>query len=163
MFWSDEVYRIHGYEPDEFTPQLESAIEAYHPDDREMVMNAVARSQETGKPYRFTARIVRPNGEIRNVIANGQTRQEGGVDFALFGVFQDVTEQVENKEQSQLWKYLVNETPEAIVITDELGNTLWVNKAFEQLSGFTLSEMKGRTPGRLLQGPETDPGSIQKI
>ncbi|TQV74706.1 diguanylate cyclase [Aliikangiella marina] len=163
LFWSDEVFRIHGYEPGEITPELDMAINAYHPDDRELVANSVSRSQAEGKPYRFNARIVRPSGEVRHVIASGQTRKEGGVDVVMFGVFQDITEQVETQEQSQLWNYLVNETPEAIIITDAQGNTLWVNKAFEKISGYTFEEMEGKKPGSFLQGPETDQATIDKM
>ncbi len=43
-----------------------------------------------------------------------------------------------------------------IVITDEDERVLYVNAAFERISGYTLHEMRGKRPGPSLQGPSTD-------
>lgn len=48
-------------------------------------------------------------------------------------------------------------TDNAVIITDAQGLILWVNEGFERISGFSLDEARGKNPGRLLQGPETDP------
>lgn len=45
---------------------------------------------------------------------------------------------------------------DSIIITDTEGYVLWVNKGFEQLTGYTLTEMRGRKPKDLLQGKDTD-------
>ncbi len=47
--------------------------------------------------------------------------------------------------------------------TDALGRTVWVNAAFERLTGYTAQEAIGRTPGSLLQCAETDPTTILAI
>lgn len=49
---------------------------------------------------------------------------------------------------------------DAIIVTDLEGKVTWTNPAFERLSGFTAEEMRGHSPGRILQGPETDPEQI---
>lgn len=49
---------------------------------------------------------------------------------------------------------------DAIVITDTLGRVTWQNPAFTHLCGYTLDETRGRKPGSLLQGPDTDPESV---
>ena len=53
--------------------------------------------------------------------------------------------------------------PEGIVVTDPAGHVEWVNPAFSALCGYTLAELKGRKPGHLLQGPATDPHTVQRI
>ncbi len=53
--------------------------------------------------------------------------------------------------------------PEAIVVTDPAGLVEWVNPAFTQLCGYTLEELKGRKPGRLLQGPATEPAPVERL
>jgi PAS domain S-box-containing protein len=45
---------------------------------------------------------------------------------------------------------------DAIIITDATGCIEWVNHGFEEISGYLLEEVVGRTPGSFLQGPETD-------
>ena len=54
---------------------------------------------------------------------------------------------------------VAEKTTSAVVITDALGRIDWVNHAFSQMTGYSLGEALGRRPGRLLQGPETDPES----
>jgi PAS domain S-box-containing protein len=49
---------------------------------------------------------------------------------------------------------------DAIVFTDPQGRVTWLNPAFIRLCGYTLDEMRGRKPGSLLQGPDTDPETV---
>jgi PAS domain S-box-containing protein len=95
VFWSEEVYRIHGL-PTSFVPTSATVIQAYHPDDRPLVEALFAKSIETGEPLRYEARLVRASGAIRWVAASGQAeRSPNGDVVGLFGVFQDISEQVE--------------------------------------------------------------------
>lgn len=50
-----------------------------------------------------------------------------------------------------------------VVQTDAMGMTVWVNAAFEKLTGFTAQEAIGRTPGSLMQCDQTDPTTIAEI
>jgi diguanylate cyclase (GGDEF)-like protein/PAS domain S-box-containing protein len=52
---------------------------------------------------------------------------------------------------------------DAVVITDLAGRIKWVNPSFERLSGYSAREVKGLVPGRLLQGPQTDPDHSSSI
>ena len=45
---------------------------------------------------------------------------------------------------------------DVIIITDTDGKITWVNPAFENLTGYTLSEVVGQSPGCLLQGDCSD-------
>lgn len=62
------------------------------------------------------------------------------------------------KDQAELHKlsYIIQQTPNAIVITDALGRIEWVNKGFYENTGYKVEEVIGKTPGSFLQGPETD-------
>ena len=92
--WSDEVYRIHGLDKD-YDLNLQGGIEFYHEEDRSMVAAAVERSIATGEGFTFSARLVRPTGEIRHVDSIGQAEvSPSGETIGLFGVFEDNTETV---------------------------------------------------------------------
>jgi len=93
LFWSDEVFEIHGL-PVSKTIDVDAAINAYHPDDRDIVREYVRRALETGESFQFELRLVRADGDVRHVTSTGCARldSEGGV-ASVFGVFQDVTEQ----------------------------------------------------------------------
>ncbi len=52
---------------------------------------------------------------------------------------------------------------ECVVVTDPDGLVEWVNPAFTAMCGYSLAELKGRKPGALLQGPETDAAAVGRI
>jgi len=54
-------------------------------------------------------------------------------------------------------------TSSAVVITDAEGVTVWVNEGFTRITGYSLDEAVGRTPGQLLQGPETNREVMARI
>ena len=53
--------------------------------------------------------------------------------------------------------------PEALVVTDATGHIEWFNPAFTAMCGYTLAELRGRKPGQVLQGPDTDAASVTRI
>lgn len=92
--WSAEVFRIHGIDND-VSPTLDAAIKAYHVEDRALVTEHVEEAIRCNRGFRFKARIVRPNGEIRHVFSCGEIdRHVGDGAHALFGIVQDITAQV---------------------------------------------------------------------
>jgi PAS domain S-box-containing protein len=54
-------------------------------------------------------------------------------------------------------------TASAVIITDRAGVTVWVNQGFTRITGYDLDEAAGRTPGQLLQGPDTDRAEVARI
>ena len=51
-------------------------------------------------------------------------------------------------------------TDNAVVLTDAQGLVEWVNAGFVRITGYTLEEIRGKKPGSVLQGPETDPQTV---
>lgn len=51
----------------------------------------------------------------------------------------------------------------AVILTDAERRILWVNQDFEDITGYGLTDVVGRSPGRLLQGPGTEPDAIERI
>lgn len=58
---------------------------------------------------------------------------------------------------------LLDALPCAVIVTDRQGNTLWVNRGFREICGYSFDEIKGKKPGALLQGLGTDPTSVRRI
>jgi PAS domain S-box-containing protein len=91
--WSDELYRIHGLEPDQFAASFEGFIELVHPDDRELANETVREALAERGSFEFDHRCIRPDGEERVLHAQGQVDVDGhGNPTRLFGTCQDVTE-----------------------------------------------------------------------
>jgi hypothetical protein len=58
---------------------------------------------------------------------------------------------------------LARQTSSAVVVTDAARRITWVNAGFERISGYTSAEAVGRSPGALLQCPETDPATVARL
>jgi PAS domain S-box-containing protein len=90
--WSDEVYRTHGL-PKTYRPVLETALDAYDANDRVRIEQFFDRALLDGAPFQYEARIRRPDGTVRHILARGQVdRADDGATVGLFGVFQDITD-----------------------------------------------------------------------
>lgn len=95
LFWSSEVFRIHGLDPGS-PPPIETGLDFYHPDDQPMVRQLLDRAMERGEAWTFRARLIRADGEQRQVESFGQAeRAPDGRVLGIVGVFRDVTEQAE--------------------------------------------------------------------
>jgi signal transduction histidine kinase/ActR/RegA family two-component response regulator len=100
VFWSDEVYRTYD-RPTTSAPTPAWVENAYHPADRERVLETIRATLADGRPFTLSTRIVRPDGTIRSVIAGGQVeRAADGRVVGLFGILQDVTD-IKNAERER--------------------------------------------------------------
>ena len=57
----------------------------------------------------------------------------------------------------------VKHTDNSVLILDAAGRTEWVNRAFTETMGYSLSEILGKRPHELLAGPETQPAKVQRL
>jgi PAS domain S-box-containing protein len=147
-YWSDEFFRICGYEPGDVEPTAENGFKIIHPDDREKAAKAVEESTSSGKPYRIEKRIVRPSGEVRWV------RSEGEIIFndnrepeKLIGSFLDITEQKNAREELKNSEYrfknLVETLTYGIEEVDLNGRRIFINSAYHKLLGYQPGELDG--------------------
>ena len=91
--WSDELYRIYGLAPREFTATYGGFLERVHVEDRPLVRAAVERSFRSGEPFAFDHRIVRPDRTVRVLHAKGNVVGDApGRPIRMFGTGQDITE-----------------------------------------------------------------------
>lgn len=58
---------------------------------------------------------------------------------------------------------VASRTINGVVITDAQRRIEWVNEGFTRITGYTLEEVRGKVPGHILQGPETDPNTVAAI
>lgn len=82
---------------------------------------------------------------------------------AIVGSLTDITEQKKYEDKLEQLSLVASKTTDMIVITDAQERITWVNSAFEQETGYILDEIVGKNPGQLLQGPETDPQTVEHI
>jgi hypothetical protein len=91
-WWSDEVYAMHGWQPDEVEPGLEALRSRKHPDDRSRVVRAAGEALRVGRPFACAHRIVDRSGRTRSVVVTGQGSQSARSRMPqLVGYVVDVT------------------------------------------------------------------------
>ena len=60
-------------------------------------------------------------------------------------------------------RMVARNSTDSIVVTGTDKLIEWVNDAFTLMSGFSFDEVVGRSPGQLLQGRDTDPGTVKTV
>lgn len=91
--FSDEVYRIFGLDPDQFTPTLDNINAMLHRRDVGRMTQAFQRAIIEQNDHEIDFRITRPDGEIRHVRCQGRCQlDEQGDVTGLYGIMQDVTQ-----------------------------------------------------------------------
>jgi len=92
IYWSDEQYRIWGYEPGEVAPSHELVRSHIYPDDLKIYDKAHETIFYRKDPYDLEYRIIRKDGAIRTVhsIAEGEWDQ-AGKPLRHFGCLQDIS------------------------------------------------------------------------
>ena len=94
LTWSDELYRIYGYEPGECEMTLDRFLSHVHPEDRCRMEGVIYTACETGAAYRTEERIRRNDGIERTLTSVGKVlTDENGSPTKIIGACQDVTEQ----------------------------------------------------------------------
>jgi PAS domain S-box-containing protein len=98
VFWSEEQFRIFGFDPKGLPPSLSMALELIHPDDRPAVQQALDKAvRETGD-YEWDCRIVASDGTIKHVHATAHPVLESGKLVEYIGTTMDVTERKHSEE-----------------------------------------------------------------
>jgi PAS domain S-box-containing protein len=98
--WSDEMYRIFGWDKNSELPNMSTQISFLHPEDAEYVLNNIKKTAEGGGDFDMEHRTVRPDGSIRIIHSQGQLiRNHLGEPEKLIGVLHDITKVKQAEEQ----------------------------------------------------------------
>jgi PAS domain S-box-containing protein len=90
MFWSDETFRIFGY--DRATkPAVEAILERAHPEDKARVQEQILRATREGKDCDLEYRLLLPDDSVKHVhvVAHASKDEPGGFEFV--GAVMDVS------------------------------------------------------------------------
>ncbi len=149
--WSDEVYRIFGYEVGGIETTNEIFFSAVHPDDREMIRLAVSEAVRSHGRYSIDHRIILPNGEVRHIHEDAQIflDERTGQPLRMVGTAHDITERKLAEEAfktSELrFRHAFTNASVGFAITDMRGVVLHINKHYCQIIGYAENEMIGRS------------------
>lgn len=98
--WSDELYRIYDVSPEDFGGNYEAFVELMEPGYRGTVKEMIQRALKEREPFVHERRIVRPDGEDREIEARAEVFvDESGEPVRMAGTVQDVTERKRAEEE----------------------------------------------------------------
>lgn len=152
MIWSNELYRILGFEPGSFKPTYQKFIRSIHPDDSKRVIESIQKNFAGNVLFNAEFRIKKPDTTIRDVQMLGEVyRDASGQPLKMNGSVQDITErrQMEKKLEAQNEELLrftasLDGMDDIVIITDRSGFINYVNQACEKTLGYPFAEIKGR-------------------
>lgn len=153
LYWSDEVYRIFGFEPQEFGASYEAFLKHIHPDDVDFVNKSYIDSVNEKCGYHITHRIIRKNGEV------GFVEERCKHDFDSYGnvvrsigTVHDITKQKMNQNELMLASKVFAKMSNGVMITDSRYKIIKINEAFSKITGYKIEELIGKTPDILSSG-----------
>jgi PAS domain S-box-containing protein len=92
-YWSQELFKIYGFDPQKGAPTLEQYLATVHPQDRDFMANTINRMHAERGGCDVKKRIVRPDGELRYIRCVGIPVVEGEVLKGFLGTAMDITQQ----------------------------------------------------------------------
>ncbi len=157
IHWSDETYRIFGWDP-QTKPTMEVILRETHPDDVVFVKETVRRVSQEQKDLDFEHRLLMQDGSVKHikVVAHAVRDKSGEVEFV--GAVMDITSAKETEDRTrliidtvpaQLW----TETPEGVVD--------YVSRRWIDYTGMTLQEAVGSGWNRMVH-PDDLEGVLTK-
>src|ERR1700754_704776 len=101
--WSDEVARMHGYEPGTVVPTTELLLSHKHPDDRQHVQDLLDHALHHGGSFSSRHRFLDTSGTEHSVIVMADRMLgEGGAAVGTEGYYLDMTDSFEQVRRDAL-------------------------------------------------------------
>jgi PAS domain S-box-containing protein len=103
--WSDELYRIHGYGPQEFPMTFERATALVLDEDRQRIRDNVelALQRHSREVPHIEYRIARSDGSVRVLVGTGRLDLTAeGSPVRMVGTVQDITERREYEREHRI-------------------------------------------------------------
>lgn len=151
--WSDELYRINGLQPQEFSLTSKTFLKGIHPDDLATVNRIIKRALQDHQPFDFDYRIICPDAGIRTLHSKGEViTDDAGRPLKMIGTGQDITEHKrieqslrESERRYRLVSELTSDYAYAFQIEPH-GRTVrqWTTAAFARITGYAPEEFDAR-------------------
>lgn len=152
LSWSNNYFRLLGFNVNEFEPRNEVFFDMIHPGDIAFFDKKINQIYETKQPVTFEFRLVMKDGTIKWIQNNIVPVYEGDTLITLKGVNLDITEKKQNENEIKMLSLAVEQSPVSITITDLNAHIEYVNPAFVSTTGYSRDELLGQRTNILNSG-----------
>jgi PAS domain S-box-containing protein len=152
VYWSEEMFRLFGFDSQQGLPMWDQWLQSVHPEDRDKVKLAGDRTFLEKVDCDVEFRIMKSDGAVKHIHGIGHpVLSRNGELVQVVGTMVDITERRRAEEALREQANLLNLTNDAIFVRDEnLIITYW-NRGAEKLYGWTQEEAEGQISVELLK------------
>ena len=148
--WSEQQFRILGYDPKEPLPLYANFFDLLPVADRPKLREAVEAAIAHGTPYTVEHGIFRSDGSICHIVSRGEAlRDEQGKVIKLVGTITDISDrkQVETalRNSEEQFRHAFEDASIGMAIVALDGHWLKVNAALCQIVGYSAAELLALT------------------
>ncbi|MCK4950789.1 MAG: PAS domain S-box protein [Gammaproteobacteria bacterium] len=138
LIWSDEQYRLFGFEPGEVKVTYDVFREALFKEDKDKVLDAINKALSGESDYDVEFRITRKDGEERIIGAQGLVERDmDGTPIRMIGTNIDITErkraEMELRDREHELRTITDAVPVVISYIDSDEKYRFVNRAYESM------------------------------
>lgn len=163
LYVSPSSEKVLGIAPQEYYKTDNYWVNYILDEDKPMILKAHQVIEEKGY-YEVEYRIRKPDGNIHWIYEKSFGIKDGTGNYVKSsGLCSDITSRKESQAFIEKLSLVAEKTTNSIIITNNKEEIIWVNQAFEKLTGYCFAEVIGKNPSRLLQGQETSPESQEAI
>ena len=146
--WSESLQGVLGVTPADLGAAVGGFESLVHPDDRELLQQALAGAVASDEELELEFRAVRPNGEVIWLFSTGAVIREAGRAVRMLGATLDITDRKRGEDalrgSEERFRTLASHAPVGIFQTDLNGDNLFVNEGWCQMAGMTPEEARGK-------------------
>jgi PAS domain S-box-containing protein len=139
VVWSDNLYRLFGFEKERFNGTIHETAKYLHPDDREYVAGLIEEAIRNKRPFEYEYRRITPKNEVKHFVVKGTfILDDHNTPQKMVGVNMDISAVKKSdellKKSEQLYKTIAANMPDTEVLL------------FNREGEIMLAEGNSRTP-----------------
>jgi PAS domain S-box-containing protein len=145
-FVSPEAEKLLGYPVSAWSKEANFWLDHLHPDDRQWVPIHSHSMIKVHKDYEFECRMIAADGRVVWLHNSTRVITKGGTVVSLVGVMVDISESKQAEAERRLLSEMVEQSADAILLTDRDFCITYINESFTRLYGYSLEELRGKRP-----------------
>ena len=161
LYWNDRLFEMLGLARSEVSPTFDLFAELLHPQDRQMILDAIGTHLERGVDFGEEFRLRRSSGDYVYCVGRGTAqRDENGSPVRMAGAVTDITERKRAEEKLRAseaeLRALFGAMTDAIFVLDFEGRYLKVAPTNPSLLYRPAPELLGKTLHEVLPREQAD-------
>ncbi|MGV8122298.1 MAG: PAS domain S-box protein [Candidatus Xenobiia bacterium LiM19] len=149
MFWTEETYRIHDWDPGEIeagaSEHIASSVECYAPEYRQVITAAFQRCAQEGEPYDLEFPFTTRKGRGLWIRTTAKPVLDNKRITRVIGTIEDITErklaQEALEKSEKRFQRLISIIPIPIYLVNKDGAVTYSNDRFTQVLGYSLDDI----------------------